>query len=152
MLWPEKLLQPTIWTLRVVGSHGVVPLEHRWGLAPRKLHDHWVVNLRLPHVDVAGTAQIMKPEVDDSCLPAGIDNSLLDLLEGFSLISQDVGGDPGIGPSQRFSIYHKPDGKGRPPGALRFWYFRPWKFILVSEVIGQTAFRLRAAMANNTKI
>jgi hypothetical protein len=56
---------------------------------PRKLHDHRVVNPRLPHVGVEGMAQIMKPEVDYSCLTTGIGKSLLDLLEGFSPVRED---------------------------------------------------------------
>ena len=55
---------------------------------PRELHDHRLVNPRLPHVGVKGMAQIMKPEVDYSRLPAGISKSLLDLLEKFSPIRE----------------------------------------------------------------
>jgi hypothetical protein len=76
--------------LLCVGNiHSVVPLEHRWGLVPRELHDHRVVNPPLPHVSDEGRAQIMKPEVGYSGLSAGIVKSLLDLLERFSPVRKD---------------------------------------------------------------
>ena len=57
---------------------------------PCELHDHRVVNPRLPYIGVEGMAQIMKPEVDDSCFTAGIGKSLFALLEGFSPIREDL--------------------------------------------------------------
>jgi hypothetical protein len=48
-----------------------------------------LIDACLPHVGVEGMAQIMKPEVNYSCLPASTCKGLLDLLEGASPLREN---------------------------------------------------------------
>ena|SRR5665647_1740866 len=90
---------------------GCCTAEHRWGLVPRELHDHRVVNPRLPHVSVNGIAQIMKTEVYYACLQAGINKSLLNLLEGFPPIREDSVVIQGSDPPSNFQYIISPPAK-----------------------------------------
>ena len=117
LLLAEKLLlQPAISNLCVADVHGVVPLEHRWGFVLRELHNHRVVNSLLPQVGDEGMAPNMTPEVDYSCFTAGIAQSLLDLLEGFSLIGEDSVMIQGPDPPRDFQYIISPIAKEDHPG------------------------------------
>jgi hypothetical protein len=85
----EAFIQPAICTFGIVDIHSIIPLEHRWGLVPGKLHDHRLVHTCFAHVSVEGVAKIMEPEVGYFCLSTGTCKGLLDLLEGLSPISKN---------------------------------------------------------------